>query len=93
MDSATVGVRELKTRLSSYLRRVRDGATVTITARGKPLGQIVPANRLPTLKSRVLTLAHSGVIAWNGQKLRAITPRVRARGKHTVAELLLDNRE
>jgi prevent-host-death family protein len=93
MSNATVGIRELKSRLSSYLERVQEGETITITDRGQPMGQIVPMRRLPTAASRVLALTQSGIIAWNGQKLRPTSPRTRARGKHTVAELLLDDRE
>jgi prevent-host-death family protein len=88
MDSTTVGVRELKAQLSKYLRRVQKGVTVTITARGKPLGQIVPARRLSTVKSRVLALTESGVVAWNGRKLRNVSARARVRGKRSVAEIL-----
>ena len=93
VGNATVGIREFKARLSSYLRRVQEGEAVTITDRGEPIGQIVPMKKLPTAASRVLALTQSGIIAWNGQKLRANSPRIRVRGKHTVAELLLVNRE
>jgi prevent-host-death family protein len=93
VNSATVGVRELKARLSTYLRRVQEGVTVTITTRGKPLGQIVPASRLSTAKARVLALTESGLIAWNGRKLRPVPTRARIRGKRSVAEILLENRE
>ena len=93
MDNAIIGIRELKARLSSHLQRVQQGETITITDRGQPIGQIVPMKRLSTATSRVLALTQSGIIAWNGQKLRSASPRIRARGKHTVAELLLDNRE
>jgi len=37
----TVGIREVKAKLSSYVDQVKAGATVTITERGKPVGRIV----------------------------------------------------
>jgi prevent-host-death family protein len=37
-----IGVRELKTQLSSVLREVEDGKTVRVTSSGKPIADIVP---------------------------------------------------
>ncbi|MGH8397141.1 MAG: type II toxin-antitoxin system Phd/YefM family antitoxin [Gammaproteobacteria bacterium] len=56
-----ISVRELKSRLSACLARVRQGETLVITARRKPLAQLVP---LPQGTSGV-----SGV-RWNGVKPR-----------------------
>jgi prevent-host-death family protein len=42
MRETRVGMRELKNRLSKYLRRVKAGETIVITERGKPVGQIMP---------------------------------------------------
>lgn len=51
MNEMTVGVRELKSRLSEYLPRVRAGETVVMTDRGQPVGRIVPVGQVkqPTL--------------------------------------------
>jgi len=38
----TVGARELKTRLGTYLREVRRGATVVVTERGHPVAELRP---------------------------------------------------
>jgi len=45
MTETTVGVRELKTRLSEYLRRVKTGETILITEHGQPVACIVPARK------------------------------------------------
>jgi len=37
-----VGIAELKARLSDYLRRVRNGGTLTVLDRDTPIAQIVP---------------------------------------------------
>jgi antitoxin (DNA-binding transcriptional repressor) of toxin-antitoxin stability system len=38
----TVGIRELKNRLSEYLRLVRDGDTIQVTDRGTVIAEIRP---------------------------------------------------
>ena len=53
-----VGIRELKSHLSHYLRRVKAGETLIITERGKPIGRIVPESQ--PLEER---LAHLVAIA------------------------------
>lgn len=89
--ATTVGIREFKARLSYYLQRVKEGGTVVITDRGKPIAQIVPYAR--TNEERLEQLRASGLIAWSGQRLRAQAPVARARGEKTVAELLLEDRK
>ncbi len=39
----TVGIRELKSKLSAYLRQVRDGELVVVTDRGAPVAEIRPS--------------------------------------------------
>ena len=39
---ATVGARELKTRLGRYLKLVRAGATLIVTDRGRPVAELRP---------------------------------------------------
>lgn len=49
-DTPPVGAFEAKTHLSRLLERVREGAIVTITVRGKAVAKLVPADatvRLP----------------------------------------------
>jgi len=38
----TVGVRELKNRLSEYIRRVRSGESVLVTDRGEVVAELTP---------------------------------------------------
>ena len=40
MKKTAVGSRELKTRLGRYLRQVRDGKTLVITDRGRPVAEL-----------------------------------------------------
>lgn len=41
----TVGTRELKTRLGTYLRLVRAGRTLIVTDRGRPVAELGPLTK------------------------------------------------
>ena len=62
----TVGSRELKIHLGTYLRRVRSGASLVVTDRGRPIAELRP---LPTremgLDAKLESLAALGVISWD----------------------------
>ncbi len=90
MIQMTVGVRELRAQLSNYLRQVKAGATVVITEQGKPVGRIVPIKSM--VEAQGQELLQAGLVAWSGDKLVPMAPVARTRGKRTVAELLLENR-
>lgn len=72
MDEVTIGVRELKSHLSEYLRRVRRGQTIVITDHGTVVGRIIPAEQ--PLAERPHSLQEAGLLAWGGQSLPAIDP-------------------
>ena len=85
------GIRDLKAHLSSYLRKVEAGQTVTITRRGKPIGRIVPVTQ--STEAQLDAMSQAGLIAWNKEKLQPSAPVAQARGERTVADLLLEDRE
>ncbi len=59
---AEIGVRELKTRASAILRRVRDqGARYVVTYRGRPVGLLLP---LGGIGEPALPGGESGAAAW-----------------------------
>ncbi len=91
MAQTIVGIRDLKTRLSAYMQQVKAGATVVITERGRPIGRIVPLS--PSVETRVQELVQAGLMAWSGRKLAPLAPLARTRGKRTLADLLLEDRE
>lgn len=91
MPQMTVGIRELKARLSSYLQQVKAGATLVVTERGKPVGRIVPIK--PSLEAQIHELRQAGLLAWNGRKLGPMAAVARTQGRRTVAELLLEDRD
>lgn len=89
--TTTVGIRELKAKLSSYVDQVKAGATVTITEGGKPVGRIVPMQ--PSLEDKEQQLVDSGILAWSGRQFRPRTLPIKPRGARTVSELLLEDRD
>ena len=91
MASVQVSIRELKNRLSHYLRLAKGGQTVEITERGKPIGQIVPIT--PPLEERLQAMAKLGLLVRGEGKLPPTRPVARARGSKSVADLLIEARE
>jgi prevent-host-death family protein len=91
MGEINVGVRELKTRLSEYLQRVKAGQTLVITERGKPVGRIVPVQQ--SLEERLQGLIEAGLAEWNGKQFQPGEPVVVNRGDRQVAELVVEGRE
>jgi len=91
MRETTVGTRELKNRLSQYLRHVKAGGTVIITERGKPVGQIVPFQA--DLTDRLKKLVEAGVVEWNGEAVPSYQPKAVNRSKKLLSDLVLEERE
>jgi len=91
MKHTTVNIRELKSKLSHYLRLAKAGESVEITERGTPIGRIVPTT-LP-IQSRIEAMVQSGLLLWSKRKLKPMAPVARVRRKRTVADLLIEDRE
>lgn len=72
MTQLTVGIRDLKSRLSEYLRQVKEGETVIITEHGRPIGRIIPEPESPG--DRIQRLVDSGELLWNGDALAPFAP-------------------
>ena len=62
MARNTVGARELKTRLGTYLQRVREGRTLVVTDRGQPVAELRPLPTDDSLPSTLLKLATTGAV-------------------------------
>jgi len=90
MGEQTVGVRELKARLSQYLRQVKSGKTILITERGEPIGRIVPAGE--TLQARLQAMVDAGLAEWNGKRLPPVKPVARVKEGFSVADMLIEDR-
>lgn len=66
-----VGVRELKDRLTHYLRQARDVGPVIVTDRGKPiviLHDLSGVEETAGLEERLASLAHRGLVRLPARK-------------------------
>ncbi|MDO8969551.1 MAG: type II toxin-antitoxin system prevent-host-death family antitoxin [Saprospiraceae bacterium] len=91
MNESRVGTRELKSKLSEYLRRVKAGETITITDRGKAIVHMVPVKS--TIREKILAMVTSGQAEWNGEDLQPYAPKVVNQGSGTISDLIIEDRE
>lgn len=91
MGEMRVGTRELKNKLSEYMRRVKAGETITVTEHGKTIGQIVPVK--PTVEERIQAMVAAGQVEWDGQKLNPYRPKAVNKGKRQLSDLIVEDRE
>lgn len=91
MSDSHVGTRELKNKLSEYLRRVKAGEMITVTEHGKPIGTIVPIK--PTLQEKMQNLLTAGKADWNGCKVSGYKASVVNYSKQTLSGLIVEDRE
>jgi len=87
----SVGVRELKTHLSRYLRRLRSGGRLLITDRGRSIAVITPIDA-PADGEWAHQLVAEGRARWNGAKPKAPTNAVRLRGGKSASSVVLEDR-
>ncbi len=81
-----VGVRELKARLSSYLRRAADGEVITITDRGAPIASLGPLTGRVDLSTAVAD-------GWVEPATNTgLGPARRATSTRSIAEVLDEDR-
>jgi prevent-host-death family protein len=91
----SVGVRELKNRLSEYLRRVRLGESVLVTDRGEVVAELLPPGQAQpdtSIPPGLLALAKRGLATLGTPGEPALYPALPlARGKRrSSAARLLD---
>ena len=85
----TVGIRELKSQLSRYLKRVRAGERLVVTERGEPVAIISPP-AASTAERRIEAMLRLGVAHWAGGKPRGASRPPKVRGKPVAAAVLED---
>ncbi|OIQ09536.1 hypothetisches protein [Moorella thermoacetica] len=61
-----VGIRKMKTSLSHYIKRVKQGESLIITERGRPVTRLMPAeNKIPP---NITAMLDKGLASWAGGK-------------------------
>ncbi|HHT9106741.1 MAG TPA: type II toxin-antitoxin system Phd/YefM family antitoxin [Candidatus Wujingus californicus] len=86
----TVGIKELKNKLSYYLRKIKKGEKVAITEREKIIATIVPVERVDE-DSKLLSLIEEGFAVWKGGKPLGSERPVKIKGK-TVSDIVIEDR-
>lgn len=82
-------VRDLKTHLSAYLRRVKGGEQVVITDHGSPCAVIQPFP-VATEEGQQAVLLGNPDFSWNGK--RFIAPEPVEIGGRSMADMVLEDR-
>ncbi len=62
-----IPVNQLKSRLIAYLGQVREGETILIMDRDRPLARLVPASLNP-VEQNIYALVRQGLLFWDGGK-------------------------
>jgi prevent-host-death family protein len=88
----TVGLRELKNRLSEYVREVRAGEGVLVTDRGEVVAELVPPGQASDGRgapSGLVALAKGGRLTLGADNEAAAYPKLsRLLKRHRASELL-----
>ena len=87
----TVGIRELKTHLSHHLKRVRSGARLLVTERGRSIATINPVEA-PADVDWAHQLVAEGRAHWSGGKPTGARRPATIIGKTASAIVLEDRR-
>lgn len=92
---STVGVRELKNRLTRYLSETKKGHEIIVTERGNPIAVIQPIRAIKgasSLEARLAALAARGVLTLPSRRPRGRTRLVTLKGAPLSRTVLEDRR-
>jgi prevent-host-death family protein len=93
MERDLVGARELKARLGTYLRRVRQGRTLVVTDRGEPVAELRPLPASTSAEAVLAKLKAAGTITRIADRpLRPFQP-ITSRGRSAAAAVLEDRED
>lgn len=88
----TVGISELKSKLSAYLAGLESGEEILVTERGQPIARIVPIDVAATPED-LLELAREGIVRLPRHEAVRPRPRVKDPRGRLLAALLEERRE
>jgi prevent-host-death family protein len=92
----SVGARDLKLRLGTYLRRVKEGATLIVTERGRPIAELRPIAVEGGVEERLYRLAAQGLVTREVREpagLGPFQPISLAPGSPSVSAALIEERD
>lgn len=86
-----VGIRELKTHLSRHLKRVRAGARLIVTERGRSIATINPIDAPADIEWAHQMVA-AGLARWSGGKPSGASNPVKLKGRRRASDVILEGR-
>jgi len=86
----SVGIRELKNKLSRYLERVKEGESLAVTEHGKVIAYILPAEKSQDYEGLV-RMVREAKADWSGGKPSGSPEPAEAKGK-PVSEIVTEER-
>jgi prevent-host-death family protein len=92
MERSVIGARELKTRLGTYLRRVREGRTLLVTDRGEPIAELRPLPSDTSVPAALLKLSRKRAVALPVRKAMGAVRPIKSRGP-ALSEAIREDRE
>lgn len=93
MERNVVGARELKARLGTYLRRVRQGRTLVVTDRGQPVAELRPIAAGSGVEAILTRLTAAGAVTRTVHEPLALFRQVVSRGRSAAAAIVEDRRD
>jgi prevent-host-death family protein len=87
-----VGIRELRARLSAYLRLVANGQTVTIGNRREPVARLVPARQVQEHDALERLVASGAIQRGAGKPGRSRAVKPKRRPRRSTSELVREDR-
>jgi prevent-host-death family protein len=91
MAGNVVDSRELKTRLGTYLQRVREGHTLVVTDRGEPVAELRPLASNDSLPPALLKLSTKGAVTLPSRDALPAFRPIRSRGA-SIADTVREER-
>jgi prevent-host-death family protein len=92
MERTAVGARELKTRLGTYLRRVREGRTLLVTDRGEPIAELRPLPADKRVPAALLKLSSKHTVTLPMRKSMKTFRPIQSRGR-ALSDAIIEDRK
>lgn len=86
----SVGIRELKNKLSHYLKRVKGGETLAVTEHGRTFAYILPSEKAPEYEALV-HMVREDLATWKGGKPQGAALPVKTKGE-PVSKIVIEDR-
>ena len=90
MPEQQVSLRELESKLDSYIHDVENGATVVVSRDGRQVARIIPETN--SVERKRAALKASGTLDWSGRRPKSRRPSVRLRDGGSVSDIIISER-